>query len=182
MGSFKPMWLLVGLAAVAVGAAVGILFSNPAPQPVEVPTPPVESREINVTLYWLNSQGDRLVAVPKVVKEKSIAQALKLALQSLIKEPPSDGKSTSAIPRDTEILDLQINGKEIRVNLSQAFQQGGGTASIRGRILQLLYTLTSLEPDAQVYLAIEGKPVEYLGGEGLEVRQPMTRKDYPDAL
>ncbi len=44
-----------------------------------------------------------------------------------------------------------------------------------GRLAQILYTATTLEPDAPVWLSVEGKPLEVLGGEGLLLEQPLSR-------
>jgi spore germination protein GerM len=52
-----------------------------------------------------------------------------------------------------------------------------------GRVGQVVYTATTLNPNAKVYIEVNGKPLEVLGGEGVEIEQPMTResfkKEYP---
>jgi spore germination protein GerM len=96
----------------------------------------------------------------------------------LITENPPESELYSAIPTNTKVLSATTKNKEIRINLSKAFTSGGGSASMQGRIIQVLYTATTLEPDAKVFLSVEGKPLKLIGGEGLEVPQPMTRKDF----
>ncbi len=131
----------------------------------------------NVKVYWLNNDLE-LVATsvspqPQKAngKEKSLEKAIKLLLAG-----PSEPANGTTIPEGTKLLSLNLANNGIHVNLSQEFTTGGGSASMRGRLGQIIYTATSLNPDAQVWISIEGKPLEELGGEGLSVDQPMTRQ------
>jgi len=42
----------------------------------------------------------------------------------------------------------------------------------------VLYTATSLDPEAKVWLEVQGEPLEYLGGEGVYIPQPLTRNEF----
>ena len=80
-------------------------------------------------------------------------------------------------------MGLKSENDEVHVNLSEDFTSGGGSTSMMGRVGQVVYTATTLNPKAKVYIDVNGKPLDVLGGEGVELQQPLTResfqKNYP---
>lgn len=187
----KSTWFGLVAAAVVGGSSAAVLmhgtFNNqPTPQSSapasvnQVTQSPPATRAVDgqLAVYWIESSKNKLIAVPIAVKAKSNNEAISSVLNMLITEKPPESELYSAIPENTKVLSTTTKNKEIRINLSKDFTKGGGSASMQGRIIQVLYTATTLEPDAKVYLSVEGKPLKYIGGEGLEVPQPMTRKDF----
>jgi spore germination protein GerM len=158
-------------------------FETPTAEPIEVPDLPESngtiSRPQESTLYWLSSTGDTVALNPATIElptQGSAADALEVAFTTLMSGPDSAGVATG-IPDGTTLLALSIENDGIHVNLSEDFTFGGGSASMIGRLAQVVYTATALEPDAPVWLSVAGEPLTLLGGEGLEVRQPLTRTD-----
>jgi len=187
----KSTWVALVAAAVVGGSGAAVLvhgsFNNqPSPQSSapasinQVTQSPPATRAVDgqLAVYWIESSKNKLIAVPIAVKAKNNDEAIASVINTLIAEKPPESELYSAIPANTKVLSTTTKNKEIRINFSQDFTKGGGSASMQGRIIQVLYTATSLEPDAKVYLSVEGKPLKYIGGEGLEVPQPMTRKDF----
>ena len=187
----KSTWFGLLAAAIVGGSSAAVLvhgtFNNqPNPQSSvpasvnQVAQSPSATRAVEgqLAVYWIESSKNKLIAVPIAVKAKTNDEAIALVIKALITEKSPESELYSAIPASTKVLGASIKNKEIRINLSQDFTKGGGSASMQGRIIQLLYSVTSVEPDAKVYLSVEGKPLKSIGGEGLEVPQPMTRKDF----
>ncbi|PZU97872.1 MAG: hypothetical protein DCE90_05070 [Pseudanabaena sp.] len=186
----KSTWMGLVAAAVVGGSATAVLINgnltNPptsstsSPPAINQVAQPSPDRAVDgeLSVYWIESNNNKLIAVPVAVKAKNSREAIATAFNTLITEVPPAETLYSAIPEGTKVLDIATIGKDIRINLSSEFTKGGGSASMQGRIIQVLYTVTSLEPEAKVYLSIDGKPLKYIGGEGLEVPQPMTRKDF----
>lgn len=133
--------------------------------------------EQTVQVYWLKDTGTKLELVPTAVDvpaSNQPAAVLKGAFEELLKAP-SDQAIASTIPPGTKLRNLDIRADGIHVDLSQDFVGGGGSASMSGRLAQVIYTATTLAPNAKVWISVDGKPLETLGGEGLVVDQPMTR-------
>lgn len=136
-------------------------------------------------VYWLKASDTKIELVPRPVKLTSNSTPeglLETAMKQLV-TGPSQTDLSSTIPSGTQLLDLTVKDDGVHVNLSREFTKGGGSISMEGRLAQVLYTATSLNPDAPLWLSIDGKPLTTLGGEGLVVEQPITRqqfeKDFP---
>jgi spore germination protein GerM len=163
------------------GEAVPEGFDPPTTAPIEVPDPPAPEVAANPnqsgTLYWLSTDGTTVALNPVTIEvpvNATDAGALALAFSNLMGGPNSEGVATG-IPEQTELLALSVESDGVYVNLSEDFTDGGGSASMIGRLAQVIYTATAFDPDAAVWIDVEGEPLTLLGGEGLEVRQPMTR-------
>jgi spore germination protein GerM len=84
-----------------------------------------------------------------------------------------------SIPPNTRLLSLEVKPEGIYVDLSEEFAAGGGSASMINRVNQVVYTATSLNPNAEVYISVAGQKLDEnnpLAGEGLMVSYPTSRR------
>ena len=184
----------VAAATVAVAGVAGYFAMNPGDdqprkpdivqqtqQPNPADTRPVVPTE-KATVYWLESSGTSFNLVPQGIQVQADinqrSEFLEAAFNSLLAGPTEGSGGSSAIPKETKLLGIKAEGDEVRVNLSDDFQFGGGSAGMIGRVGQVVYTATALNPNAKVYLELNGEQIEVLGGEGLELEQPLTRENF----
>lgn len=187
----------VSAAVIAVGGGVAWLTSQSTNNPPTQPNPsqnvqkPEQSttkqpgNEQTANVYWLKPTDKNVALVPQPVRVAAVRpnQILETAFENLL-AGPTEGTNSTTIPKGTKLLGLRVeNNNEVHVNLSEDFTKGGGSTSMMGRVGQVVYTATSLNPNAKVYIDINGKPLDVLGGEGVVLEQPLTRdsfqKDYP---
>ena len=172
--------LLVGIAATtAAWAFKRAIFPtvNQSSSIVEL-----QPAKFSPQIYWLEIVDNRIKLTPKTIPTtaSSPEAALKKAFHQLLEQSPNLERTTT-IPQQTRLLDLHIIDNDIYIDLSQEFTQGGGSSSMIYRVAQVLYTATSINPQATVLLSIEGQPLneDYpLGGEGLLLEYPLTRQKF----
>ncbi|MCC5608150.1 GerMN domain-containing protein [Nostoc sp. CHAB 5834] len=155
--------------------------SNPSGR-IEQPAQPSTRQPANEqtpNVYWLKPTDKNVTLVPQPIKVASIQanQPLEAAFQSLL-AGPTEGTDSTTIPKGTKLLGLKAENDEVHVNLSEDFTSGGGSTSMMGRVGQVVYTATTLNPKAKVYIDVNGKPLDVLGGEGVELQQPLTRESF----
>lgn len=187
-----PIGLVAAISAAVLTAGGGAAWwgwnsrksSNPPPAPItaQSPTPAPVQRptEETVQVYWVNNVNNKIELVPSAVtltRAEKPSEILQEALQSLLTGPTAPAFATT-IPKDTKLLQVAVKADGVHVDLSEEFTEGGGSASMTGRLAQVLYTASSLDPNAKVWIAIEGEPLEVLGGEGIMVDQPLTRENF----
>jgi spore germination protein GerM len=200
--------LLVG----ACGGATGDLGSVATPPPTEQPsleapsgeptpgttetpgespgsTPsPTQSGTTTVRAYFvLGSFQDNAGLVPvlrDVPKTKAVGGA---AMDELIKGP-NDAELGARpamytnIPDGTTLLGLTIKDGIATVNLSKEFDGGGGSATMLGRLAQVVYTLTQFPTVTGVQFQVDGRPMTVFNENGNVVAGPFGRDDYAAQL
>lgn len=172
----------------------GNITSSPTPIATSSPTPttaspspsvsPTEVKQETAEIYWLQSKEDKFELVERpVTLDKATSTnpnaILEQAFIRLLAGPSnSDREISTSIPQGTKLRSVQVENDTVAVDLSPEFTSGGGSASMTGRLGQVIYTATSLDPNAKVVISVDGKPLETLGGEGLQLEQPLTRSSF----
>ncbi len=184
--------IVIGLSALILGAGGWTAWwminsiktpnaSSSIQEQVQKPTPAQKGPQA----YWVKDTGNSLELVATAVQIKTASSSedlLTSALKALLETSPTDPEVVSAIPSGTELLSLEQKPDGIHLDFSEEFTSGGGSASMTSRLGQVLYTATSLDPNAPVWIRVAGQPLETLGGEGLAIPQPITRAFYEEEL
>lgn len=96
------------------------------------------------------------------------------ALTTVTSAEAADG-ITTAVPTDTVVNSVAVDGDTATIDLSAAFAGGGGTFSMSARLAQLVHTVIDA-PDwiNDIVLLLDGEQVTTFSSEGLELTQPLT--------
>ena len=154
---------------------------TPGPAPTDAGTTTVRA------YYFLGSFVDNAGLVP-VLREVPKTQAVGAAAMRALLQGPNDDElgarpaMYTTVPQDTRFLGLRIDDGIATVNLSREFERGGGSASVLGRLAQVVYTLTQFPSVQGVRFELDGEPVKVFSGEGVVLDAPVDRADYADQL
>jgi spore germination protein GerM len=159
---------------------------TPAPLPTIVgqkPTTVAPATAGKVKVFWLDDKdGKKIRVAPQERIARSTPQdsegLVKESLVTLLASAGKEGKQTSTIPAGTKLLSSNIKQDGLHIDLSKEFTQGGGSTSMQGRVAQIIYTATNQNPNISVWISVEGKQLDALGGEGVEIKQPLTRQSF----
>ena len=181
--------IILALGGVAWWAKSSWDSANQPPSPTVKETPAttqketIAQRQEQVAICWLNPTENKIELVQKTLSFPSSVtsdQILESAFSQLLAGPSKSANYTTTIPQGTKLLALSTTEEGVTVDLSQEFITGGGSAAMSSRLAQVIYTATSLDSDSKVWISVEGEPLELLGGEGITVSQPMTRKEFQE--
>ena len=139
---------------------------------------PSATTTVRVYLLQPDSAGGDARLAPVVRTVPATGDVLAAAIRELLAGPASDEHGfTTMIPAGTQLLGITIDGRVATVDLTGAFQSGGGSASMLGRLAQLVYTATQAPPVDTVRLRLDGQPVESIGGEGVIIGAGLGRTE-----
>ena len=145
-------------------------------------TTPTTTGEASTTALRVYFVRDELMGAAGRTSEGTQAVGA-AALRQLLAGPSTEERAAglgSEIPAGTELLGLSIADGVATVDLSKAFESGGGSTSMQLRVAQVVYTLTQFPTVKRVAFRIDGGPVEAIGGEGVVVDPPVGRAAFED--
>ncbi len=181
----RPALIVLAVIGLASASTAAWLTLSPPRQGDPVPNPAEVAQQQETQVFWVKNEGDTLVLVPSTVRITTSARRPELFIQSRLERlltGPANQDATTSIPENTRVNRVEVKADGIHVDLSPEFTKGGGSASMQARLGQVLYTATASDPSAPVWISVGGEPLRVLGGEGLEVTQPMTRQDFQTAF
>lgn len=134
--------------------------------------------EIKVVKIFVSDSNGKLRSVNRNCDTSKENSCFKYAIKELIAAPSNWEKSkgfTSEIPSGTKILSVREGEGSIMIDLSSAFEGGGGTESIYTRLMQVIKTAKA-NTNLPVYLYINGQQADVVGGEGIMIKQPLNER------
>ncbi len=165
---------------VPTGAPGGDVAETSAETPTNTGSSSTSSGSATLVQYEVWFTRDESLFMVKRAAE-STPRIGTAAMESLLAGPgPREQAAAvgSQIPAGTQLLGLSVEDGVATVDLTSEFESGGGSASMNMRIAQVVYTLTQFPTVKGVLFELDGQQVDVLGGEGVVVDEPVTRKDY----
>jgi sporulation and spore germination protein/immunoglobulin-like protein involved in spore germination len=161
--------------------------AGPGETPGATPSPSATGSTTIRAYFILGSFVDNAGLVPvlrQIPKTKAVGAA---AMEALLAGPNEDELGArpamyTTIPEGTRFLGLTIDDGVATVNLSKEFESGGGSASVLGRLAQVVYTLTQFPTVTSVRFQLDGADVTVFSGQGVVLDHPVGRADYTDQL
>jgi hypothetical protein len=117
----------------------------------------------------------RLVIAHRQVAGPAVLQG---ALTALLNGPTAAERAAgldSAVPAATQLLDAALADGQATVDVTGSYGAGGGSLSMQARVAQVVFTATQFPNVDRVSFRMDGAPVGFLGGEGLDLTAPQTR-------
>jgi germination protein M len=160
-------------------AVVSALAVLPAALPAAAPARHVGQPVLRSAAAVFLVRGEHVAPVRRVgAHTPAVARA---AVSALLRGPTAserkDGYS-SAIPARTGLGSISVSRGVATVDFSSRFELGGGSLSMQLRVAQVVYTLTQFPSVGRVAFRLDGRPVEWIGGEGVSVSPPVGRADF----
>ena len=154
--------------------------TTPAPGSTATPRPTATPSGATTVKIYLLANEELVPVLRRIEPTVAVGRA---ALNELFEGPTAAEADASpslgtTVPAGTILLGLDIADGLATVDLSREFESGGGSASMFGRLAQVVYTLTQFPTVDRVAFRLDGEPVTVFSGEGIVLDGPSVRSDY----
>jgi spore germination protein GerM len=141
-----------------------------------------EKQEVKTVKIFITDAKGNLRSVNRKCDTSTEKSCFTFAIKQLVSAPTAWERNkglSSEIPSNTKILSVREGSNNILIDLSPEFESGGGAESIYIRVHQLIKT-SQANTKLPVFLYINGKQANVIGGEGIMIKQPLTEKSFND--
>lgn len=131
-----------------------------------------------VTVYFTKASDELgVVLIPVVRRVREDRTPYETAIRELFLGPTLEEREklelNTEVPEGSRLINIKEDGKEVQIDISSQFMFGGGSETMQVRFRQLRETALNLAKGRPVYLYIDGQLAQKIGGEGLEIPQPL---------
>ena len=150
--------------------------------PSEVPTETPHKHTVKSVKIFVTDSNGKIRSLNRKCDTAQEKSCFAYAMKELVSAPSNWEKSkgfTSEIPSNTKILSIREGEGSVMIDLSSAFESGGGAESTYTRVMQVIKTAKA-NTNLPVYLYINGKQADVIGGEGIMIKQPLSERSLDD--
>lgn len=168
---------------------------DPAPQEIETPevaeeiavvpqtpekTDPEQRRRMG--LYYIRVSTDGRILAEEVNRTISFNNApLTATIEALLAGPSADDLNAgylSLIPEGTELVSARVSGRVAFLNFNEAFRFNPmGLEGYLAQMQQVVLTAIQFSTVDAVQILINGRTLDYLGGDGVYIGEPLGASD-----
>ncbi|THB65390.1 MAG: hypothetical protein D6B26_03835 [Spirochaetaceae bacterium] len=147
----------------------------------EEPAPAVEKR--TAYLYYIRVHEDGSISTEKKSRRlPSSDSPLTSNIHALIQGPTAEDLNDgllNLIPEGTRLLGASVQNRVAYLNFNEAFRFNPlGTEGIVAQLQQVILTATEFSSVDRVQFLINGAQIDYLGGDGVYIGQPLGRNSF----
>jgi len=145
--------------------------------------PTVQPRRRTSRIYYIRVTDDGTIYPHQVERMVSYVDSpMTQTLNTLLKGPTAEELNLgllNLIPENTRLISAAVENGVAYLNFNESFRFNPmGVEGFVAQLQQIIYSTTEFPTVDRVQILIEGQRVEYLGGEGIYIGEPISRNTF----
>jgi spore germination protein GerM len=143
----------------------------------------VQPRRRTARIYYIRVTDDGTIYPFEVERIVSYVDSpMTQTLNALLKGPTPEELNLgllNLIPENTQLISAAVEDGVAYLNFNESFRFNPmGVEGFVAQLQQIIYSTTEFPTVDRVQILIEGQRVEYLGGEGIYIGEPIGRNTF----
>jgi spore germination protein GerM len=145
--------------------------------------PEVQPRRRTSTVYFIRVTDDGTIYPEQVERIVSYVDSpMTQTLNKLLEGPTAEELNLgllNLIPENTRLISAAVEDGVAYLNFNESFRFNPmGVEGFVAQLQQIIYSTTEFSTVDEVQILIEGQRVDYLGGEGIYIGEPISRSTF----